>query len=121
MVPGGEARVQTLEGCPHLGQSARDFRRDVGHRRAAARLHRDEALAREHAQRLADRDARDAELLRQAVFDQAVAGTPAIGEDRAAQLFGDTLAEREMLAPERAAGAVARFHFGMITAGWTTR
>src|ERR1041384_1865896 len=53
----GEAGGEALERRAHLDEVTRDFRRDLGDRCAAPRLHVHEAFGGERAQRLADTDA----------------------------------------------------------------
>ena len=102
MVARRKARVEPLQCRAHLHQIARDLRRYHGDRGAAARQYIDEAFGRKLTQGLADRDPRHAQLLRQAVFDQALPRQAPAGKNGAAQFAGNARGERRVFAAEHA-------------------
>ena len=72
--PRGAARDQPLELAAHFEQAQLAAHVDLGDDDAAARKDRDQSLAREALQRLADRRAADAEARRQLVSEIALPG-----------------------------------------------
>ena len=90
---GGEAGVQRFQERAHLDQLGHQFGRDGGDGGAAPRLQPHQAFHGQAEQGLEQRPARHAELERQPVFDQPLAGLESAVEDLAADLVAHDLAE----------------------------
>ncbi|MNY16384.1 hypothetical protein D3C86_1496460 [compost metagenome] len=93
----GELGVETFERGAHLDHLAGDIGRQARHRRPAPGLDLDQSFCRQRAQRLAHRNAGHAQLLRQRVLHQPLAGVVLAAEDALPQRIGHKREKRGML------------------------
>ncbi|CUJ04304.1 Uncharacterised protein [Achromobacter xylosoxidans] len=102
--------VQAFQRGAYLDHVVSDRVRQHRHRGAAARLDGDQAFGGQRPQRFAHRDARHAHFLRQAAFDQAIAGREFAAEDALAQLVADDREQLRMLLADLQRGRLRRVY-----------